>query len=141
MRNIKAFTVLFGLLALISVAYTMPAKKQQQSSVKLQKAMRDLLAELQDEEGDGDLSALLQSEEDEGREQEDNDGDDILALLQDEEGDNGVANAQENDAEAQFFKIIRATIRRRFRRRLRRCLRRFCRIRIYRKFFRVCRRY
>ena len=127
MKNIKTVTVLFGLFALFSVAYTVSAKEQkddnkevkslmeellkgvvvqmqeddnQQSSVQLQSAMRDLLAEVQDDENesDGDLSALLQTEDDEGSEQEDDDGNIILALLQDEEeGDDGAVTQEDSD--------------------------------------------
>ena len=113
------FAILLGLLAVLSVAYTLPTEKQnddkevrsimedllrgvvvqmqedenQQSSAELQTAMRDLLAQTQegDEDG-GDLLALLQDEsnDDGAREEEEDDGD-ILALLQGEDdGDDGV---------------------------------------------------
>ena len=110
----KTFAILLGLLAVLSVAYTLPTEKQndkevrsimedllrgvvvqmqedenQQSSAELQTAMRDLLAQAQegDEDG-GDLLALLQdgSDDDGAREEEEDDGD-ILALLQGDGGD------------------------------------------------------
>ena len=142
MRNIKTLTFLLGLYALLSVAYTLPAKEQQgeneevkslmerllkgvvvqmqedddrQSSVELQSVMRDLLAEVQDDEGDDDLLALLQDDEDDEIRKQDDDDDDILALLQDEDEDEGGAVAkQENDeADTQgWFKKIFRGIRR-----------------------------
>ena len=112
MRNIKTLTVLFGLLALFSGAYTLPAKEQKDDNKEV-KALMDLLAEVQDDENesDGDLSALLQTEDDEGSEQEDDDGNIILALLQDEEeGDDGAVtqeDSDEADTQRRFGRIFR----------------------------------
>ena len=131
MRNIKTLTVLFSLLALISVAFTVPAEEQKDDNEEvktlmedllkgvvvqmqgdddqqsLQSAMRDLLAEVQQGEGDDDLSALLQDEEDEGSKQEDDDGDAIRALLQDDEDED------DNGAVTQgFFRKLFGGIRR-----------------------------
>ena len=126
----KTVAILFGLLAIISVAYTLPTKEQdddggdvktfmedlmkgvvvqmqeeedQQSSAELQSAMRDLLVEVQDDDEDRDMSALLQDESDETKaRKEDDDDDDILALLQGEEEDNGGDGAEvQDDVETQ----------------------------------------
>ena len=113
----KTFAILFGLLAVLGVAYTLPTDKQsnnkevrsimedllrgvvvqmqedddQQSSAELQTALRDLLAQAQGDDEDGrDLLALLQDEsgDDGAREEDDDDDGEILALLQEEDEDN-----------------------------------------------------
>ena len=138
--SMKTLAILLGLAAILGVAYTLPAEKQdddegmrslmeqlmrgvvvqmqeeeeQQTSAELQSAMRDLLVQAQDEDEDegGKLMALLQ--EDSGED----DGDNLLALLQegddDEEGGEVQGNEEdEGDAEMQgWFSRVVGGIRR-----------------------------
>ena len=132
-RTMKTLLILFGLLAILSVAYTlsddeknedgevqaimeeltrgvvaqMQEDEDQQSSAGLQSAMRELLAEVQEDEDSKDNGA---------REQQEGDGGDILALLQEDDDDNGGAVQAEDEegGEAQvqgrltnFFRTIR----------------------------------
>ena len=111
MRNIKILTVLFGLLALFSGVYTLPAKEQKYDNKEV-KAHMDLLAEVQNDENESDgYPSALQTEDDEGHEQEDDDGNIIFALLQ--LGDDGAVTQEDsNEADTQkWFKIIFRGIR------------------------------
>ena len=136
----KTIAILFGFLALISVAYTLDAKEQKedvdkdvksfmeqlmrgvvmqmqedddkQSSVELQSAMRDLLGEVEEEDDDGVVESALLQDESEAREE----GDDILALLQDEDEEEGdgvqVQEEDDGDVETQgWFRKIFSGIR------------------------------
>ena len=119
----KTVAILFGVLAIISVAYTLPTKEQDDDGGDVKTFMEDLMkgvvVQMQEEE-DQQSSAELQSAmrdllvEDESDEtkarKEDDDGDDILALLQDEEEDNGGDGAEvQDDVKTQgwFSKLLK----------------------------------